>query len=159
MLKSVCLILFSAMLLSCNTNAQQKPIPLYPDGVPNSKKTPATYVEKTDIAENYWITDVSQPTITPYFTEKGKANGTAILVFPGGGYGGLASKHEGSDVAREFNKIGVTAFVVKYRLPSDSIMVDKTIGPLQDAQRAIQMVREHAAEWGIDPHKIGIIGF
>jgi len=147
------------MQFSCVTNAQQKPIPLYPNGVPNSKKTPATYVEKTDIAENYWVTDVSEPAITPYLPQKGKANGTAILIFPGGGYGGLASKHEGSDVALEFNKIGVTAFVVKYRLPSDSIMVDKTIGPLQDAQRAIQLVREHAADWGIDPHKIGIIGF
>jgi acetyl esterase/lipase len=159
MLKNICLTLLSAMLFSCSSNAQQKPISMYPNGVPNSKKTPATYIEKTDVAENYWITDVSEPAIIPYFPEKGKANGTAILIFPGGGYGGLASKHEGSDVALEFNKIGVTAFVVKYRLPSDSIMVDKTIGPLQDAQRAIQLVRERAAEWAIDPHKIGIIGF
>ena len=159
MLKNFYLLLGIAMLLSTVACSQEKSLPLYPNGVPNSKKTPATYVEKTNIAENYWVTDVSQPTITPYFPEKGKANGTAILIFPGGGYGGLASKHEGSDVALEFNKIGVIAFVVKYRLPSDSIMVDKTVGPLQDAQRAIQMVREHAAEWGIDPHKIGIIGF
>ena len=136
---------------------QQKPIPLYPNGVPNSKKTPATYVEKMD--DKYWVTDVSEPVIIPYFPEKGKANGTAILVFPGGSYAGLASAHEGSAVAQEFNKIGVTAFVVKYRLPSDEIMVDKTIGPLQDAQRAIQLVRQRAAEWGINPNKIGIVGF
>jgi len=147
------------MLLSTTLFAQQKEIPLYPNGVPNSKPTPATYVEKTDVANNYWITDVSIPAVTPYFPEKGKATGTAILIFPGGSYAGLASNHEGRQVAQEFNKIGVTAFVVKYRLPSDLIMVDKTIGPLQDAQRAIQMVREHAAEWGIDPHKVGIIGF
>jgi len=159
MIKNTSLLLVSAMLFSSTLFAQQKQIPLYPNGVPNSKPTPATYIEKTNVAENYWITDVSIPTITPYLPEKGKATGTAILVFPGGGYGGLASNHEGKAIAQEFNKIGVTAFVVKYRLPSDSIMIDKTIGPLQDAQRAIQFVREHASEFGIDPHKIGIIGF
>jgi acetyl esterase/lipase len=151
--------LFVLMILSSTLFAQQKPIVLYPNGVPNSKLTPANYVEKTDVAQNYWITGVSIPTITPYLPEKGKATGTAIIVFPGGGYAGLASNHEGRAIAEQFNKVGVTAFVLKYRLPNDSIMVDKTIGPLQDAQRAIQLVREHAAEWGIDPHKIGIIGF
>ena len=68
-------------------------------------------------------------------------------------------KSEGFDVAREFNKIGVTAFVLKYRLPSDLVMVDKTIGPLQDAQQAIYLVRTHAAEWGINPNRVGIMGF
>jgi acetyl esterase/lipase len=151
---------FVMALVSQSLFAQkQQPILLYPNDVPNSKPTPASYVEKTDVAQNYWITDVSEPAITPYLPQKGKANGTAILIFPGGSYAGQASKHEGSDVALEFNKIGVTAFVVKYRLPNDAIMVDKTIGPLQDAQRAMQLVREHAADWGIDPHKIGIIGF
>jgi acetyl esterase/lipase len=159
MLKKLCLLLTAAMLFSTIAFCQEKSILLYPNGVPNSKATPATYVEKIDVADNYWITNVSQPAITPYLPAKGKANGTAILIFPGGSYAGQASKHEGSDVALEFNKIGVTAFVVKYRLPSDAIMVDKSIGPLQDAQRAIQLVREHAADWGIDPHKIGIIGF
>jgi acetyl esterase/lipase len=159
MLKKLCLLFMAAMLFSTIAFSQEKPIPLYPNGVPNSKPTPATYVEKTDAANNYWITDVSIPTITPYLPQKGKANGTAILIFPGGSYAGLASNHEGLQIAQEFNKIGVTAFVVKYRLPSDAIMVDKTIGPLQDAQRALQLVREQAAQWGIDPHKIGIIGF
>ena len=145
-----------AMFSSSVSFAQQQ-IPLYPNGVPNSKKTPVTYIEKVDQTD--WITGVSIPTITPYFPEKGKANGTAIIIFPGGGYAGLASGHEGRGIAQEFNKIGVTAFVVKYRLPNDSIMLDKTIGPLQDAQRAIQLVRERSAEWGVNPHKIGIIGF
>ncbi len=66
---------------------------------------------------------------------------------------------EGRDIAREFNRLGIAAFVLKYRLPDDRIMPDKSIGPLQDAQRAIQMVREKAADWNIDPHKIGIMGF
>jgi acetyl esterase/lipase len=136
---------------------QQKALPLYPKGVPNSKPIPATYKEK--INDTYLITKVSIPTLTPYLPEKGTANGTAVIVCPGGAYAGLASAHEGFQVAQAFNRIGVTAFVLKYRLPSDSIMMDKSIGPLQDAQRAIQMVRQDAAKWGIDPNKIGIIGF
>jgi acetyl esterase/lipase len=151
-------IVFTLMLMSLTmlTYAQEKPIPLYPNGAPNSKPTPATYIEKND---KEWVTDVSIPTITPYLPEKGTANGTAIVIFPGGGYSGLSMENEGSSVAKAFNKFGVTAFVVKYRLPSDSIMVDKTIGPLQDAQQAVLMVRKHAAEWGIKPDKVGIIGF
>ena len=147
------LMLMSAVIL---TNAQEKPLPLYPNGVPNAKPTPKTYVEKVD---KDWIYKVITPTIIPYFPGKGTANGTAIIIFPGGGYGGLSMDNEGSSIAKAFNKIGVTAFVVKYRLPSDSIMVDKTIGPLQDAQQAILIVRQNAAKWGLKADKIGIIGF
>jgi acetyl esterase/lipase len=102
---------------------------------------------------------VTEPTLTPFFPSKEKANGTAVIICPGGGYSHLAIKSEGYDVAKEFNKIGVTAFVLKYRLPSDAIMVDKTIGPLQDAQQAILILRTRAAEWGINPSRIGIMGF
>ena len=102
---------------------------------------------------------VTEPTITPYFPEKDKATGTAIIIFPGGSYINLATGHEGEAIAKEFNKFGLAAFVVKYRLPSDQIMVDKTIGPLQDAERAIQIVRQRASEWGVNPNKVGIIGF
>ncbi|MFA6085147.1 alpha/beta hydrolase [Mucilaginibacter sp.] len=149
------LSLFMMMFLSQVVFGQaQSPIPLYPDGVPNSKPTPAAYIEKNDKGS---LTKVSIPMITPYLPEK--ANGCAVIIFPGGGYVHLATEHEGKAIALEFNKIGVTAFVVKYRLPSDNIMMDKTIGPLQDAQRAIQMVRQGAATWGVDPKRIGIIGF
>lgn len=151
--------IFASLLLmisAISANAQERPLPLYPQGVPNSKPTPATYVEKNDKG---WVTLVSTPTITPYFPSAGRANGTAIIIFPGGGYAGLSMENEGSSVARAFNTIGVTAFVVKYRLPSDDIMVDKTIGPLQDAQQAVIVVRQHARDFKIDPNKIGIIGF
>jgi acetyl esterase/lipase len=70
-----------------------------------------------------------------------------------------AAGHEGIDVAKRFNEMGVTAFLLKYRLPSDVTMINKEIGPVQDAQRAIQLVREHAKEWGIDKNRVGIIGF
>lgn len=150
-------ILFALMLITTVTFAQQKPMPLYPNGVPNSKLTPATYIEKMD--ENSFVSHVSVPVLIPYFPAKDKANGTAVIICPGGGYSGLSMENEGSSIAMAFNNIGVAAFILKYRLPSDSIMVDKTIGPLQDAQRAIQMIRQNAAAWNINPNKVGIIGF
>jgi len=156
MFRNFGLLLSVAMLFSSPAFSQETPVPLYPNGVPNSKPAPAAYKEKR---EGYSVSQVTDPTITPYFPEKGKATGTSVIVFPGGGYINLTVTYEGAEIAEAFNKIGVTAFVVKYRLPSDQIMVDKTIGPLQDAERAIQIVRERASEWGIDPHKIGIIGF
>lgn len=156
-MKKIILLFCCVMMLSATVFAQSAPIPLYPKGVPNSKKAPAAYAEKTD--QNSWITLVTDPTITPYLPAKGTATGTAVIICPGGSYAGLASAHEGKAPAEAFAKQGIAAFVLKYRLPSDQIMVDKTIGPLQDAQRAIQLVREHAAEWGIDPKKVGILGF
>ena len=149
----------TAMLCSVLiAKAQQEPIPLYPNGVPNSKPTPASYVEKNDKSGgDEWVTGVSVPTLTPFIPEK--PNGAAIVIFPGGGYAGLSMAKEGYRVAQAFNKFGVTAFVVKYRLPSDDIMVDKAIGPLQDAQQAVMLVRKNAAKWGLNPQKIGIIGF
>lgn len=129
---------------------------LYPEKVPNSKPAPADYVEKNN---NGWITNVTQPTLTVFLPDSSKANGTAIIVIPGGAYAGLAYNHEGIAVAQKFAEQGVTAFLLKYRLPSDLIMIDRSIGPLQDAQRAIQIVRERASEWKIDPNKVGVIGF
>jgi len=134
----------------------QAPITLYPNSIPNSKPTPPTY--KEGINEWNCRNMVSIPTITPYLLKNGTAH-TAVLVIPGGGYSGVATGHEGDSIARAFNKIGVAAFVLKYRLPSDSIMIDKTIGPLQDAQFALCMIRKNAGQWNINPAKVGVIGF
>lgn len=143
------------MLISGHAAAQTV-IPLY-DEIPNSK--PSVNKEKSETTDGILrISHVSVPSLTMY-TPPGIATGTAVIICPGGGYGILAASHEGSDVAKLFNEWGVTAFVLKYRLPDDSIMKDKSIGPLQDAQRAIQLVRQNAAKWNIDPHKIGIMGF
>jgi acetyl esterase/lipase len=148
---------FLITVISLSVMAQEsKPIKLYPKGVPNSKAAPVGYAEKN---ENNRVSMVTDPVLTPFFPEKGKANGTAIIICPGGGYARLAMDHEGTAAAKKFNEIGVTAFVLTYRLPSDAIMIDKTIGPLQDAQRAIQILRERAQEWGINPARVGIIGF
>lgn len=82
-----------------------------------------------------------------------------VVICPGGGYRILASEHEGTDVAKYFNSIGMHALVLKYRIPSDEHQPDKKIAPLQDAQRAVQLVRKHAKEWKVDPNKVGIMGF
>src|SRR5688572_19481702 len=145
-----------ALLLSQFSYAQIKNIPLYTGNIPNSKPTPASYVEKTD--SDGYINHVTVPELIPFFPKKGTANGTAVIICPGGGYQLIVTPEEGTDVAREFNKAGITAFVLKYRLPNDTIMIDKSIGPIQDAQMAILLLRKRASEWGIDPNKIGIVG-
>lgn len=149
------LILIFCILLISLCQAQDHVIPLYPNGIPNSKKTPPDYIEQTDSAG--LISNVSVPTMQAYFPQKGKANGTAVIIFAGGGYFVLAPK-KCVELAKAFNRLGVAAFVVKYRLPSEKIMKDKATGPLQDAQTAIKIVRKRAGEWNIDPLKIGMIG-
>ena len=84
---------------------------------------------------------------------------TAVIICPGGGYGALMMDYEGTEIAEKFNKLGVAAFVLKYRLPDDRISLNKSIAPLQDSQQAILTVRESARKWGVNPHKVGIMGF
>lgn len=100
-----------------------------------------------------------QPTLTIFTPQKEKVTGAAILVIPGGAYAFLAMQEEGLDIGRAFADRGITAFVLKYRLPNDATMRDKSFGPLTDAQQAIKYVREHAAEFHIDSTKVGVIGF
>jgi len=136
----------------------QQTVPLYKDAIPNSKPSPN---EETTTMEGK-ITIVSKitvPTLSIYPAPKDKANGTAVIIFPGGGYWINAYGHEGTDIAKKFNEMGITAFVVKYRIPNDATMINKEIGPLQDAQQAIKTVRQRAKEFNIDEHRIGIMGF
>ncbi len=132
--------------------------PLYSGAIPNSRPTADVEVHKdTPFGES--ITGVSRPTYTVYLPGKSRATGAAVIVCPGGGYRGLSFGMEGTTPAEYYNEHGIAAIVLKYRLPSPQTMIDPSIGPLQDAQRAIQLVRQHAKEWGIDPHKVGIMGF
>jgi acetyl esterase/lipase len=154
-LKSI--LVFLVLSLSFyDSAAQEKQIPLYDKAIPNSKKAPAGYAEYTDSSGLTY--QVTTPTLIPYFPEKGKATGTAVIICPPGGYLVLPLATKSAELAKAFAQRGITAFVLKYRLPSDAIMIDKTIGSFQDAQRAIQLVRKRAAEWGIDPHKVGLAG-
>ena len=156
-MKKVVFYTLMLFLITAMANAQET-MDLYPSKIPNSKQS-KTYLEESVLGADgkLRIGKVSQPKLIAYFAEK--PNGTAVIICPGGGYKILAISHEGYQIAEEFNKRGITAFVLKYRLPSDEIMFDKTIGPLQDAQRAIKIVREHAVKWNLDPSKIGIMGF
>jgi acetyl esterase/lipase len=134
----------------------QNVIPLYPHGIPNSV---TSSMKETSSADKKVLSNVSNPDLTIYLPAKEKATGMAVVICPGGGYHNLMISREGHDVAKEFIKIGVAAFVLKYRLPDDKIMKDKSIGPLQDVLQAIKTVRMNSAEWGINPDKIGIMGF
>ncbi len=138
----------------------QKVFPLYKDSIPNSKPSPNeetfTYEGENKILI---IHNVSQPTLSVFLPPKEKANGTAIIICPGGGYSIVAAGHEGYDVAKKLTALGITAFVLKYRIPNDKTMSNKEIGPLQDVQRAIQLVRENASQWNIKLNQVGIMGF
>ncbi|WP_139924443.1 alpha/beta hydrolase [Hymenobacter sp. DG01] len=153
LLLSVLLSLSSSLLM-----AQTQPVlPLYAGAVPNSKpsKTTEAVAKRPDGSPR--VSQVVQPTLTVY--KAPKPNGTAVIVCPGGGYGMLAMDHEGHDVARRFNEMGITAFVLKYRLPLDASQTDKSITPLMDAQQAIRLVRQRATEYGINPARVGLMGF
>lgn len=129
---------------------------LYGDAaIPNSKPAPN---EETG-AGTGWIQKVSQPYIQVYLPAKIKATGASVVIFPGGAYWGLSFDQEGVQQARYFVDHGIAAFVVKYRIPNDVWMIDKSIGPLQDAQQAMKFAREHAGEWNLDSNRIGAIGF
>ena len=131
-------------------------MPLYKNGVPNSIAAPNK--ENSTSRDNIIrIAKVSVPSFTIF--KPAKPNGKAVIICPGGGYSILAFDKEGTNVAEEFNKWGVTAFVLKYRLPDDSTMIDKSIAPLQDAQQAIRLIRNNAKQWGINANQIGIMGF
>jgi acetyl esterase/lipase len=105
------------------------------------------------------ILNITDPTIAVYVPPKDKANGTAVIVCPGGGYVRLAMDHEGTAIAAWLNDAGITCILLKYRVPSDACMMDKTVGPLQDVQEAIRTTRRHAQDWHLDRHKIGVMGF
>ena len=144
------------LLLPAALIAQQV-VNLYPGAIPNSKVTGA--VEDSADRFSPLVHRVITPTLEIYLPEKSNASGTAIIICPGGSYKVLVYQGEGVATAKAFAKKGIAAFVLSYRLPEDSFVINKTIAPLQDAQQAIKIVRENAAKWAVDPNKIGIIGF
>jgi acetyl esterase/lipase len=132
-------------------------LPLWPEGVPEKdgfKPEPEEDVKKDDGIRR--VSHVSQPSFTVY--KAAKPNGTAILICPGGGYNILAIEHEGTQVADYLNTLGITGIVLKYRVPRRDPQKPHE-APLQDAQRAMGIIRLKAGEWGIKPDRIGILGF
>ncbi len=148
-------LLFAGVLLIPSVSRAQEVIDLYTGAIPNAK--PGNFVGQTTLPPSGSYNKVVTPQLEIYRPEK--PNGTAVVICPGGSYKVIVFNFEGIRSAKEFAKNGVTAFVLKYRLPNDTLQVNKTISPLQDAQQAIKVVRENAAKWGIDPNKVGIVGF
>lgn len=107
------------------------------------------------------ITNVSKPTLTIYPAPKGMNTGTAMVICPGGGYHNLFWELEGEEVAAWLNSQGMAGIILKYRCPRrpGDIKGEPPLGPLMDAQRAVSLIRSRAAEWGIDPNRIGMVGF
>ena len=148
------------VILAHNASSQTTIIKVWPDGIPGSLRSETYFEESTvtgDIVSLY--EKVTDPTLTVFLPPAEKATGTAVLICPGGGYGVLAFDHEGFAIARWLNSNGIAGIILKYRLPSDMIMKDKSVGPLQDAQEAMRIIRRNASQWKINSHRIGVIGF
>lgn len=152
------LALLFLIMISIHSGAQQT-IDLYSSTIPNSKSNGIKEIELENDGQFFGYKNVSQPSLKIYLPAEQIATGTAVIICPGGGYGMESFKLEGIKIAETFLQKGIAAFVLKYRLPSDSTMVDKSIGPLQDAQQALKIVRQRTEEWHLDTEKIGIMGF
>ena len=148
------LAFFILFLTISITGLGQTVIPLYNTQIPNSIPTK----DNEHWTTYNFLANVSQPTLTVFSPTKNHS-GTAVIVIPGGGYAALNIHYEGYDVAKRLNELGITAFVLKYRLPDDKIMQDKSVGPVEDAQKALFIVKTRAKEWNIDTSKVGVMGF
>lgn len=147
-----------AMATSFFVNAQGD-THLYADKIPNYKEAP-NLVSSAITDGITRISNVSIPTYTLFLAPNPSNTPTSFVVIcPGGGYRILASSHEGTDIAKKFNEIGVSALVLYYRLPNEANQINKEFAPLQDAQQAIRLVRQHAKLWKVNPAQVGIMGF
>jgi len=167
------LVFGAAVALSATLLAQQSgwppapghlTLPVWPGAAPGAQANPPAEADTTTAKDNLIagqplvrLGNVSAPTLTLY-TPQGKNSGAAVVVFPGGGYNILAIDLEGTEVCDWLNSAGINCVLLKYRVP-DSGPYPKSPAALQDAQRSLGIVRAHAAEWGIDPNRIGVLGF
>ena len=150
-------LLALTLALSSTASAQTTPqvIHLWPNGAPG-------FESRKDIpeqAQDYWVRNVNNPSITVYLPPKEKATGAAVLIAPGGGFRELVFNAEGVQAAQFLNSIGVAAFALKYRLPQEKDSPYSMDNVRQDANRAMRLIRSRSAEFNIDPHRIGILGF
>lgn len=133
---------------------------IWPEGPPHSKVGHGL-VEETFVSDggNTMVRNVTDPELWVYPLAPEHASGASVLIFPGGGYWVLAIDHEGYAVRDWLSKLGITPIIVKYRHPWDTSMEDPHWGPLMDAQEAVRIVRRNAGKWGLDPDRIGVLGF
>ena len=149
-------LLLAALPLTAQAQDAPKVIPLWEKGAPGFEDRR----DEPEQAASYWVKNVHNPSLTVFLPPKDKATGAAVIVCPGGGFKELGFNGEGVAPAQFLTNLGIAAFALKYRLPRE------TNSPYslpkharEDGQRAMRLVRSHAKEWGIDPNRIGIMGF
>jgi len=142
-------------VLSIITVTAQQHIPLYDGNIPNAKDCSL----REERLPNGRILHVTVPELIAFYPQQPDSFKAAVIICPGGGYQRLAIEHEGYDVAKTLNRMGIAAFVLKYRLPNDTCDTNKKIVPLQDVQQAMYWVKSHSKENGINENNIGIMGF
>ncbi|MES2063915.1 MAG: alpha/beta hydrolase [Bacteroidota bacterium] len=149
------IVLFMLMLCSFATQAQTV-IPLWAKGAPGFE----TRRNEPEQAKDYWVKNIHNPSLTVYLPPADKANGAAVVICPGGGHRLLVYNSEGVAPAKFYNSLGITVFILKYRLGRDTLSPYKVdVHPKQDAYRAMRLVRSRAAEFNIDTNRIGMMGF
>ena len=156
-----CLIASAILFTAAPTFAQlpknlPPAIPLWPKGAPGSE---ARVAEAEEVSGSN-VSNVHNPTLTPYVPDKDKSTGTAVIICPGGGHNNLAIEHEGHNVGKWLADNGIAGFVLKYRLAREKGSPYKIEEhAYQDGQRALRMVRLKAKEWSVNPRQLGIMGF
>ncbi len=153
-------MILAVLGLAPSASAQPKSILLWPNGAPGSEGKTAPEAVRLSPEGEHIISSVHHPSITPYLPARDKATGAAVLVIPGGGHRELWMDHEGYRIGQWLSDRGIAAFVLKYRLAKDEDSTYTVEGTsLADVQRAIRLLRSRSAEWGIDPERIGVMGF
>ena len=152
-----CAILAASIVLTVAASAQPSPqvVPLWDKGAPGFENRK----DEPEQAQDYWVRNVNNPSITVFLPPKDKATGAAVVIAPGGGFRELVFNAEGKQAAEFLNSIGVAAFALKYRLPNEKDSPYTMENVRQDAYRAMRLVRSRAVEWNIDPHRVGMLGF
>ncbi len=151
MIEMLCLLVASAL-----TQEAPQVIPLWKNGAPGFERLR----NEPEQAKDYWVKHINNPSLTVFVPPKGTANGSAIVIAPGGGHSQLVFGPEGLEPAVYLSKLGITCFALKYRLgrePGSPYKIE--VHAKQDGLRAMRLVRSRAAEWGIDPKRIGFLGF
>jgi acetyl esterase/lipase len=156
------LITLILCFMALYTHAQRPTtLPLWPDGIPNQIPTDAAAAAVEYYTEDsvFIVRDVVIPTLTVFEAPADKRTGRSILILPGGGYWVVAERHEGEELAKYFNAQGITAFVLRYRLPDPILSTKPRETPLDDARQAMRYIRQNSAKWGISTQQVGIMGF
>jgi acetyl esterase/lipase len=167
------LLVYATLILTCSKVGAAEPqvVEIWPGtppdepgtiGAETTRMSPKSERKQVEVFEpTLLVTNVTKPTLTIYRPDKDKDTGAAVIICPGGGYWNLYWQLEGEEVAAWLNSIGVTGMILKYRVPRrpDEVRGEPARRPLQDAQRAVSLVRSRASEWGIHPQRIGMVGF